>query len=179
MTADLPDRNELLRRFFAGVTEHAFAIRMGVADPPLVDYVSELLVRFVHNDAIYGLRTPRGDRLLQVADMLAEAQARQGSARRRMHRHIGDFTLFWLGVYPEIAKRMRQGRADSLIDYCDQGKKNYYIASTLPSAAEEPATDAVLQRLSDNFELCVYGLGEVRRQWEQREGESDAPILFG
>jgi hypothetical protein len=74
---------------------------------------------------------------------------------------------------------MRQGRADSLIDYCDQGKKNYYIASTLPPAAEEPATDAVLQRLSDNFELCVYGLGEVRRQWEQREGESDAPILFG
>ena len=72
MTADLPDRNELLRRFFAGVTEHAFAIRMGVADPPLVDYVSELLVRFVHNDEIYGLRTPRGDRLLQLADMLAE-----------------------------------------------------------------------------------------------------------
>jgi hypothetical protein len=69
MTADSPDRSELLRRFFAGVTEHAFAIRMGVADPPLVDYVSELLVRFVHNDAIYGLRTPRGDRLMQVADM--------------------------------------------------------------------------------------------------------------
>ena len=110
--------------------------------------------------------------------MLAEAQARQGSARRRMHRHIGDLTLFWLGVYPEIAKRMRQGRADSLIDYCDQGKKNYYIASTLPPAAEEPATDDVLQRLSDNFELCVYGLGEVRRQWEQREGESDAPLWF-
>ena len=40
MTADLPDRNELLRRFFAGVTEHAFAIRMGVADPPLVDVIS-------------------------------------------------------------------------------------------------------------------------------------------
>ena len=72
-----------------------------------------------------------------------------------------------------------RGGKDSLIDYCDQGKKNYYIASTLPPAAEEPATDEVLKRLSDNFELCVYGLGEVRRQWEQREGESDAPLLFG
>jgi hypothetical protein len=178
MTADPPGRNELLRRFFAGLTEYAFAVRMGVADPPLVDYVSEMLVRFVKSDAIYGLRSPRGERLMQVADMLAEAQARQGVARRRVHRHIGDFTLFWTGVYPEIADRMRQGRKDSLIDYCDQGKRNYYIASTLP-AEEAEAPDDVLKRLSNNFELCVYGLGEVRRQWEQREGEGDAPLLLG
>lgn len=179
MTADPPDRNELLRRFFAGMTEYAFAVRMGVVDPPLVDYVAELLVRFVKSDAIYGVRSPRGERLMQVADMLAEAEAREGAARRRMHRHIGDFTLFWEGVYPEVAKRMRQGRKDSLLDYCDQGKRNYYLASTLPAVEEEPAPVEVLQRLSDNFELCVYGLSEVRRQWEQREGESDAPILLG
>ncbi|RIK80418.1 MAG: hypothetical protein DCC67_09450 [Planctomycetota bacterium] len=179
MTADLPGRDELLRHFFAGVTEYAFTVRMGVADPPLVDYVSEMLVRFVKSDAIYGMRDPRGQRLVQVADMLAEAQARQGAARRRVHRHIGDFTLFWIGVYPEIAARMRQGRKDSLIDYRDQGKRNYYIASTLPAGDEESAPDDVLKRLSDNFELCVYGLTEVRRQWEQREGESDAPLLLG
>jgi hypothetical protein len=177
MTADLPSRNELLRRFFAGLTEYAFAVRMGVADPPLVDYVSEMLVRFVKSDALYGQRTPRGERLIQVADMLAEAEARQGLARRRMHRHIGDFTLFWTGVYPEIAERMRQGRKDSLIDYKDEGKRNYYLATTL-RAEEQEAPDDVLMRLSNNFELCVYGLSEVRRQWEEREGESDAPLLL-
>ncbi|HEX6963318.1 MAG TPA: hypothetical protein VF175_15735 [Lacipirellula sp.] len=178
MTADVSGRNELLRRFFAGLTEYAFSVRMGLADPPLVDYVSEMLVRFVKNDAIYGVRSPRGQRLVQVTDMLAEAEARQGVARRRVHRHIGDFTLFWTGVYPEIANRMRQGRKDSLIDYYDQGKRNYYLASKLP-AEEEEAPDDVLKRLSDNFELCVYGLGEVRRQWEQREGESETPLLLG
>jgi hypothetical protein len=178
MTADLPGRHELLRRFFGGLTEYAFAVRMGVADPPLVDYVSEMLVRFVKSDAIYAVRSPRGERLMQVADMLAEAQARQGAARRRVHRHIGDFTLFWTGVYPEIADRMRQGRKDRLIDYRDQGKRNYYLASTLP-AAEEEAPDDVLVRLSAKFELCVYALSEVRRQWEEREGEADAPLLLG
>lgn len=179
MTADSPSRSELLRRFFAGVTEYAFNARLGVVDPPLIDYLSEMLVRFVRNDAIYGLRSPRGQRLSAVADMLAEAQARQGSARRRVHRHIGDFTLFWTGVYPEVADRMRgSDRKDSLLNYHDQGKRNYYIASTLP-ADQESAPDEVLQRLSDSFELCVYGLGEVRKAWEQREGESDAPLLLG
>jgi len=179
MTADSPRRSELLRRFFAGVTEYAFHSRLGVADPPLIDYLSEMLVRFVRNDAIYGLRTPRGERLSAVADMLLEAQSRQGSARRRVHRHIGDYTLFWTGVYPEIANRMRDAdRKDSLLNYQDQGKRNYYIASTLP-ADPQSAPDDVLHRLSDNFELCVYGLGEVRKAWEQREGESDAPLLLG
>ena len=180
MTANSSDpRGVLLRRFFAGVTEYAFTVRLGVADPPLVDYLSELLVRFVRNDAIYGLRTPTGQRLSQVTDMLAEAQARKGPAKRIVHRHIGDFTLFWSGVFPEIAESNRRaGKKDSLIDYRDQGKRNYYIASTLP-ACEESAPDDVLTRLSENFELCVYGLGEVRKQWQQREGDDDAPLLFG
>jgi hypothetical protein len=178
MTADQSARDELLSRFFAGATEYAFACRLGIVDPPLVDYVAGMLVRFVKSDAIYGVRNPRGERLLQVTDMLAEAQARQGAARRQLHRHIGDFTLFWTGVYPEIADRMRQGRKDSLLDYCDQGKRNYFIASTLP-AEEADAPDAVLKRLSDNFELCVYGLGEVRRQWAERDGEGDGPLLLG
>jgi hypothetical protein len=178
MTADESARGELLNRFFAGAAEHVFAVRLGVVDPPLVDYVSEMLVRFVKSDAIYGVRNPRGERLVQVTDMLAEAQAREGAARREMHRHIGDFTLFWTGVYPEIADRMRQGRKDSLLDYRDQGKRNYFIASTIP-ASDHEAPDEVLKRLSDNFELCVYGLSEVRRQWSEREGDVEPPLLFG
>ena len=104
-------------------------------------YISQMLVRFVRNDAIYGLRTPRGERLSAVADMLQEAQARKGSARRRIHRHIGDYTLFWSGVYPEIADRMRGADArDSLLNYLDQGKRNYYIASTLPPKSRNTAS---------------------------------------
>ena len=28
-------------------------------------------------------------------------------ARREVHRHIGDFTLFWTGVYPEALREMQ------------------------------------------------------------------------
>ena len=176
-----PDRrSDVLCGFFAGLTEYTFTTQLGVVDPPLVDYLSEMLVHFVRTDAIYGVRTPTGERLSQVTDMLTEAQARQGAARRRLHRHIGDFTLFWIGLYPEVAERQRQGRKDSLLDYHDQGKRNYLIASRLP-ADKQSASTAVLARLSDRFELCVYGLGEVRKQWEEREGEgeNDGPILLG
>jgi hypothetical protein len=171
-------RASAIRRFFAGLTEYTFHSRLGVADPPLVDYIAELLVRFVRCDELYRLRSVRGQRLVQVADMLAEAQHREGPARRQVHRHIGDFTLFWTGVYPEVVENMRRGSKDALIDYQEQGKRAYWIASTIPVEKEAEPSD-VLKQLSEQFELCMYGLGEVRRQWEQQRGDEDAPLLLG
>jgi hypothetical protein len=166
------------RRFFVGLTEYAFAARLGVADPPLVDYIAELLVRFVRADDLFPVRTVRGQRLVAVADMLAEAQQREGPARQKVHRHIGDFTLFWTGVYPEVVNHLRRGSKDALIDYPQLGKRAYWLASTIPVEEEPPSPD-VLKRLSEQYDLCVYGLGEVRRQWEQQSGDGDAPLLLG
>jgi len=173
----LDSRSSATRRFFTGLTEYAFHARLGVADPPLVDYLAELLVRFVSSDELYRVRSVRGQRLVAVTDMLAEAQHREGAARQKVHRHIGDFTLFWMGVYPEVANHLRRGSRDAFIDYPQQGKRAYLIASKIPAEDEVPTPD-VLQRLSEQFDLCMYGLGEVRRQWEQ-SNDGDAPLLLG
>ncbi len=158
-----------LRRLFAGLTEHTFFDTLGIGDPRLVDYLSILLSRFVHMDAVYRLSSSAGKRLEEVADMMLEAEALppEGRTRREVYRHIGDFTLFWTGVYPEMLDRLRSVlRKDHFIDYCEQGKRSYYIASTFedePYREEAP----VLRRLSDEFELCAYGLNQVRREWER------------
>src|SRR5436853_419281 len=75
-----------LRNFFAGLAESAFQARLGVADPPLVDYLAGLLTRFVRSDAIYALRNVRGRRLQEVADMVVEAEARLSEVRREWER---------------------------------------------------------------------------------------------
>lgn len=159
----------ILKRFFSGLAEYTFQTRLGVADPPLVDYLAGMLARFIRCDALYRVRNATGKPLAEVADMLVESGHRVGDARREVHRHIGDFTLFWSGVYPEaLAHIDRQNRKDSLLDYCVQGKRAYYIASTMRGADNKEECD-VLERLSERFELCMYGLGEVRREWERRD----------
>jgi hypothetical protein len=120
--------------------------------------------------------------LIEVAEMLAEAEKRIGDARREVHRHIGDFTLFWVGVYPESLRR-RQGpmHRDHLISYQAEGKRSYWIASTIETDTEKErkAPAEVLERLSRNFELCAYGLREVRREWERRDDEDlPQPLLI-
>lgn len=157
-----------LRDFFAGVAEYAFETRLGIADPPLVDYLTDLLTRFIRFDTLYPVRDMAGRRLGDVSKMLAEAEVRIGDARREVHRHIGDFTLFWTGVYPEALRRADSGARDRFVDYCTQGKRAYYIASTIPSE-KEPGKSEVLERLSQEFELCAYGLNEARKEWERRD----------
>jgi hypothetical protein len=164
-----------LRRFFAGTAEHTFLETIGIGDPRLIDYLSALLSRFVHIDALHRLSNVQGRRLEEVADMMLEAESfpAEGRTRREVYRHIGDYTLFWTGVYPEALSRLRSVlRRDHFIDYCEQGKRSYYIASTFE---EEPYREEapVLRRLSAEFELCAYGLNQVRREWERSQpGES-------
>src|SRR5438552_18006585 len=126
-----------LRHYFTGLTEQTFMADLGVADPPLIEYLSKLLSRFVHIDAIFKLRSGAGKRLEEVADMLMEVEEvpPEGRTSREVHRHIGDFTLFWTGVYPEVLKKTRTPLCkDHFIDYCEQGKRSYYIASTFADA---------------------------------------------
>lgn len=158
---------DALRRLFAALTESAFCVELGVADPPLIDYLTDLLVRFVRVDAIHRIRNAEGERLEQVAEMLWEAEQRTARPRRELYRHIGDVTLFWTGVYPEsLSKRKSALQPDHLIDYFEQGKRSYYLASEMDDAdADHPPE--ILRRLSHDFELCTYGLNRVRNEWEK------------
>ena len=112
-----PPPDHPLRRLFAGVTEVTFQTQLGVADPNLIDYLSALLSRFVHVDVLHRLRNAAGRRLDQVADMVAEAVdlPPEGRTAREMHRHIGDFALFWTGVYPEALASAAVRRLQGLL----------------------------------------------------------------
>ncbi len=169
MTKSIPPDHPL-RRLFAGLVEHAFYTEIGMCDPWLTKYLSDLLADFVHVDRIYALRDAGGRRIEEVAEMVTEAAFGSGVGpalrRRLIHKHVGDFTLFWTGVYPEGLKRIRSAhRKDNLIDYL-QGKRSYAIASQLTAPDDRPPAK-LLRRLSENFEFCVYGLGLVRKGWER------------
>ena len=134
-----------------------------------------LLVRFVPSHPPSLLRDDAGRGLDDVAAMLAEAAASGDDGRRRdCHRQVGDFALFWTGVYPESVPRLRAAMAaDALIDYQVQGKRSYYLASTY-----DGDESAILRRLSVEFDLCAFGLSRVRWEWERREGTERSTVLI-
>ncbi|MFT5325188.1 MAG: hypothetical protein ACI8P0_003055, partial [Planctomycetaceae bacterium] len=96
-----------LRRLFSALTEHTFQVDLGVADPVLTDYLVEMLVRFTRSAEMYRFRDVEGRRLVEVVDMISEAGQRKSKPKRELHRHIGDYTLFWTGVFPEALNNLQ------------------------------------------------------------------------
>jgi hypothetical protein len=168
-----------LVRYFAGITENTFQSQLGIVDTNLVDYLSDLLVRFIRSDAVNRIRGVTGRPLMSVTEMAAEASARLGNAKRELHRHIGDFTMFWAGVFPEALRRpSKSPEQDQFESYLSHGKRAYYIAAQIECDEDNAPEGPVLERLSQRFELCVYGLREVRREWEESDDGFGGHLLL-
>ena len=176
-----PPPGHPLRRMFAGITEHAFLTTLGVADPPLIDYLSALLTRFVHNDDLYRLRGTSGQPLTELAEMVIEAERLPagGRTRRDYYRHIGDFALFWTGVYPEAVERMRGRGKDAFVSYTAQGKRGYLLTSRLEEEQHHDAEADLFRRLSDQFEVCAVGLRKVREELNELRTTPPGSGLIG
>ncbi len=173
--------NTTLERFFCGIAENTFQGQIGIVDPPLIDYISQLMLRFVRSEKIHPIRTVTGKQAVDIGSMISEAKNRLGDARREVHLQIGDFALFWVGLFPESLRRdSPHGNGDQYSDFCIHGKRAYQVASEIETTDDDAPHREILERLSDRFELCAYGMREVRREWENGgDTTSDGgPIIF-
>ncbi len=160
-----------LRRLFSALCRRALGTGAGVDDPRVADYIASLLVRFSHVRNLYAIRDAAGRPLDDVGEMLLEADpvGRGGSfsREREVRRHIGDFTLFFLGLFPEYLARHATTRVpDMYVDWAATGRESYRIVAAFdvgPWAAEAP----LFARLAEEFDRCVLGLHLVRRELER------------
>ena len=141
------------------------------ADAEITTYVADLLIDFVHVDHLYRIRNTRGKRLEEVGEMLVESNplldARSFDREREVRKHIGDYTLFLTGIFPEyVAALPRRGlRLDSLIDYVKVGKESYRIVGAFDQF-EYRRVAPLFGRLAEQFEYCVHGLNRVKGELE-------------
>lgn len=147
------------------LTDRGFA-RVGLREPDLPRYVSELLLEFTHVDRLYCIRDARGRRLEDVGEMLLEGdlrhRARSIERERSVRKHIGDFTLFFTGMFPEhVESNRRWWRLDRFVDWIEAGRESYRIVGAFdmgPHAREAP----LFRKLADHFDFMVVGLNFVR-----------------
>ena len=171
------ERQETIEKYFAGIAENTFHTQLGVVNPPLVNYVTNLLIRFVRLDNFYRVRSISGKPIMDVDELVGEATMRLGDAKREILQYIGDFTLFWLGVFPESFQKNGE-RTAKYNNFCEHGSRSYEIASQIETTDDDAPDSGVLETLSESFELCAYGIQEVRREWERNDDSSSGPIIL-
>jgi len=141
-----------IRTLFRAFTEMSFE-QIDLRDRDLTRYVADLLVEFIHVDNLFRLRDQQGRRLEHLLDMLLDLREQAPADEREARKHIGDFTLFIVGLYPESLTRRR--RALSPEFYIAQGKEAYLSVAEMDRAKP---TETLFRKLSAQFEYCVTAL---------------------
>jgi hypothetical protein len=142
----------------------------------VAEYIAGILVDFTHVDSLYRVRNVAGKRLEEVGEMLIESNPLLGGRsffyEREVRKHIGDFTLFMSGLFPEFIARVHRrgpGRsADALVDYMAAGKESYRVVASFDQF-EFRAVAPLFRRLAAQFELCVFGLNLLKSEIEHNQ----------
>jgi len=167
-------RSHPLEPFFHQVVRNSYEGKLGLHDPDLTAYVARLLCEFSESDKLYSMRDAEGRPIEELAEMERAADPVNGSAasfdaERALRKHIGDYSLFVAGMYPEVTgSNHRRRHYPSIDDLIRAGKESYYIVSQF-NLFEYEQEAPLFARLSDGFEHYLLGLTLVRDELGPRK----------
>jgi len=164
-----------LQDLFQDLVGRHYAAEIGIRDPQIVAYVSHLLAEFCETDQLFKVHNASNRPLDDVGEMLLESDPVYGPApsfdrERQVRKHIGDYTLFLAGMFPESINhfRLRRQRLENFVEWVKAGKESYYIVSKFEHF-EYAKVAPMFASLSKNFEGCVYGLNMVKNDLEEMQ----------
>ena len=170
----IPESHPLQELFNELVARH-YAEEIGLRDPQVVSYVAHLLCEFCDAEQLHKIRNVGGRPLADVGEMLLESDPIYGPApsfdrERQVRKHIGDYTLFFTGMFPESINRhrLRRNRLEGFVEWMRAGKESYYIVSKF-EFFEYAKVAPMFAKLSENFEQCVYGLNHVKNELQEMQ----------
>src|SRR4051812_28949958 len=162
--------NHPLQDLFLALVERNFSEVIGLRDHEVQEYVANMLTEFCSVENMYKVRNASGEPLHDVGEMLLESDPIYGEApsfdrEREVRKHIGDYTLFFAGMFPESINkfRVRRARLESFIDFMKAGKESYFVVSRFDQF-EYRKVAPTFAKLSRDFESCVYGLNMVKNE---------------
>ena len=143
---------------------------VGLSDTQLSNYVAALLYEFGMRDRAYRI-SPHDDQVYRyVADIVADIDHESGQRRFLLQAHLGNFTLWLAGVFPDRISAREQLKGGPSLEYYEamgtQGfrqaagnriAQNLDVADVYARAADAfPTLRIALNRLSDGLLFADY-----------------------
>ncbi len=132
-------------------------IQKRLRDNDIHFYLANLLVDFTLLENLYRLGEHDERRGEYLIDMLQQANETGMPEKKSCYKHVGDFSLFMLGMFPEYIARRRSALPPRY--YSDFGRIGYKAAGRLES---DSSRMSVYRKLAEEFETCVESLHLVR-----------------
>ncbi len=146
--------------FFYVIMRHALR-EAGVDDRDLADYLAALLLEFGRRDRARRVDWHDDHSHQYLIDILADLESAHGERRFRIMLHLGNYSLWLGGLFPQYieARRVRRGGPD-LGYYDGMGRRGYSLAAE-HVLADRFQLDSVLHTAAEQYPLVREALNSV------------------
>ena len=152
--------------FFSVLLRRSLTDRRILGDRRVVNYISNLLTLFVQTNRLHHVCHQGELSTHYLTDMMTDAQGADPHRQFLIYSHIGNYSLYVAGLFPESIKyRQRyRDRPVGLQFYINFGRQ-YYEQASGHAIAREYELDEVFFRLSIMFEVYKDVLNHLAKQY--------------
>lgn len=134
---------------------------MGIDDADLSDYLAALLLEFGVRDRAYRIAPADDATYYYVTDIVADLEMAPGKRGFLLRAHLGNFSLWLAGVFPDyIAARTERRGGPDLSYYDEMGAHGFRLASD-HALAREWNLNAIYARAAESFEAVRVALNRL------------------
>jgi hypothetical protein len=148
-------------RFYFYILVRQVFRRSGIDDRAVADYVAEVLTEFARAErarcVVPGGPTP----LDYFFEMLAALQTADARTSFFIRAHIGNYSLFLSGVFPERIRFRAEARGFPSVKYYDALGRTHYRAASDHRLAQRYEVAGIFQTLADRFETTRLALNDM------------------
>jgi hypothetical protein len=147
----------------------------GIQDRAVADYLGAMLTDFSETSRTQTLATRPGQQFAYISDLLAVISEASAEETFVVRAHIGNYTLFLTGVFPQhIEQRARYKGAPDIEFYEGVGSANFRLLSD-HSLARKRHLDEVFGCLAEQFREIRRSLNDAADRLLHLDA-TDAPV---
>ncbi|HZI31751.1 MAG TPA: hypothetical protein VFF11_05385 [Candidatus Binatia bacterium] len=135
--------------------------RAGIVDRSVADYVAEVLAEFARSERSRCVLPGQANALDYFFEMLSALQTADDHTSFHIRAHIGNYSLFLSGVFPDrIRVRAERRGFPDLKYYVALGRTHFRVASDHRLAQRYELSD-IFNTLSERFETTRLALNDI------------------
>ena len=148
-------------RFYFYILVRQVFRHAGIQDRTVADYVAEVLAEFARAERARCVVPGQTSPLDYFFEMLAALRTADERSSFHIRVHIGNYSLFLSGVFPERIRFRAELRGFPDMKYYDALGRAQYRAASDHRLAQRYALDKVLNTLADRFETTRLALNDI------------------
>lgn len=145
--------------YFYILTRHVLK-ETGISDRHLADYVASLLEAFSRSTRLNSPLPHGGNPVEYISDMLLALRDASPVQTFLIRAHVGNYSLFLCGIFPESVQRRRERGAPNFSFYEEMGRMNYNVVAN-HSVAKTAELSSIYEALAADFHPIRLALNHL------------------